>query len=172
MLCAGEPDTPEIAAEVRANVETLRRSRSAVVWIEEMLPRPAVIQILSHARVFVCPSVYEPFGIVNLEAMACGIPVVASAVGGIPEIVLHEQTGLLVPLELGSDSPPAPRHRAQFARGLADAVNRLARDAQLSRKLGAAGRARVEAHYAWSAVGRSTAELYQRLLDDTPNLRA
>lgn len=172
VLCAGEPDTPEIAAEVRAHVETLRRSRSGVVWIEEMLPRPAVIQILSHARVFVCPSVYEPFGIVNLEAMACGIPVVASAVGGIPEIVLHEQTGLLVPLELGSDSPPAPRHRAQFARGLADAVNRLARDAQLSRKLGAAGRARVEAHYAWSAVGRSTAELYQRLLDDTPNLRA
>ncbi len=154
VLCAGAPDTPEIAAEVRALVDELRGSRS-VVWIDEMLPRPEVVQILSHASVFVCPSVYEPFGIVNLEAMACGVPVVASAVGGIPEIVVEGETGLLVPLD---------DDRAAFARAIAASVNAVLADAAIGRRMGAAGRRRVEQHFAWSAIAERTLELYQALV--------
>jgi starch synthase len=164
VLCAGEPDTPEIAREVRNHVGRLSAERGGVVWIEQMLPRPAVIQILSHARLFVCPSVYEPFGIVNLEAMACGTAVVASAVGGIPEIVVDDKTGLLVPVDLGAGSPPAPKDPAKLAKDLADAVNRVARDPDLARRLGQAGRARVEARFSWTAVADATAELYRSLL--------
>lgn len=161
VLCAGAPDTPEIAREVRARVDELRRERS-VVWLEEMLPRHEVVQILSHARVFVCPSVYEPFGIVNLEAMACGLPVVASAVGGIPEIVVEGETGYLVPLasERADGEPSEP---GAFARALSERVNRVVEAPELARRLGEAGRRRVEAHFAWSAIAGKTLELYEAL---------
>jgi starch synthase len=164
VLCAGEPDTPDLAREVRALVDELSATRSGVVWIERMLPRPAVIQLLSHARAFVCPSVYEPFGIVNVEAMACGAPVVASAVGGIPEIVVEGETGLLVPFEPGDDAFGTPRDRDAFARALADRVNRLAGDAELARRMGQAGRARVLEHFAWNAIAERTAALYRQLI--------
>lgn len=164
VLCAGEPDTPEIAAEVRGLVDELRASRSGVLWIERMLPRPEVIQLLSHARAFVCPSIYEPFGIVNVEAMGCGAPVVASAVGGIPEIVVDGETGFLVRFEPGADAFGTPRDRDAFARALADRVNRLAADPDLARRMGDAGRARVLEHFTWSRIAARTAELYRTLL--------
>ncbi len=166
VLCAGEPDTQEIASEVRELVRTLRQSRSGVVWIEEMLPRPALIQILSHARVFVCPSVYEPFGIVNLEAMACCAPVVASRVGGIPEIVVEGSTGFLVGFETDGSAHGTPRDREAFARALAEPVNRLAADSALAERLGRAGRERVVDHFSWRAIATKTAELYRKLLEE------
>lgn len=163
VLCAGEPDTPEIAAEVKSLVAELDVPRGRVIWIEKMLPRPDVIQILSHARVFVCPSVYEPFGIVNLEAMACGAPVVASAVGGIPEIVVPDETGYLVPFE--SDGSPAgtPRDGDRFARDLALQIDRLLADPALAERLGRAGRQRVIDEFSWSAIALKTVELYSEL---------
>lgn len=164
VLCAGEPDTPEIAAEVKSKVDALRAERQGLVWIEAMLPRPSVIQLLSHARAFVCPSVYEPFGIVNLEAMACGEPVVASAVGGIPEIVVDDVTGRLVPFDPAPGASAGPRDPEGFARTLAQAVNALAADPARAKAQGAAGRARVEAEFSWHAVARRTLSLYQRLI--------
>lgn len=163
VLCAGEPDTPDLAAEVRGLVDELRAHRGDVIWIEQMLPRPAVIQLLSHARVFVCPSIYEPFGIVNVEAMACGAPVVASAVGGIPEIVREGETGYLVSFEPSGDAFGTPKDRDGLARALAERINRLAGDAALAKRMGEAARARVLEHFAWSAIGERTAELYRRL---------
>jgi starch synthase len=164
VLCAGEPDTKDLATEVRALVDELRSGRGDVIWIERMLPRPEIIQLLSHARAFVCPSIYEPFGIVNVEAMSCGAPVVASAVGGIPEIVVEGETGFLVSFEPGDDPFGTPRDRETFARDLAGRVNRLAGDEPLARRMGAAGRARVLAHFAWTAIADRTAELYATLL--------
>jgi starch synthase len=150
VLCAGAPDTPELAAEVSALVQGLREARSGVVWIPEMLPRPSVIQLLTHALAFACPSVYEPLCIVNLEAMACGTAVVASRVGGIPEVVDHGVTGLLVP----PDDPAA----------LAQALNALARDPALADAYGRAGRARAVAEFSWPAVAAATVELYTQLV--------
>ncbi|CAN5602972.1 glycogen synthase [soil metagenome] len=156
VLCAGAPDTPEIGAEIVVAVDELRASRGRVVWIEEMLPRPDVVQLLSQATVFVCPSVYEPLGIVNLEAMACGTAVVASAVGGIPEVVDHDQTGLLVPYDAD--------HPAGFEQGLVDAVNALVGDASRAERMGEAGRRRVVAEFAWENVARSTVKVYEALI--------
>ncbi len=164
VLCAGEADTPALLDEVRARVQGLRRERGGVVWIERMLPRTEVAPILSHARAFVCPSVYEPFGIVNLEAMACGAPVVASAVGGIPEIVVEGETGFLVPFEAGDDVLGSPADPEVFARALADRVNRLVDDPGLARRMGEAGRQRVLEHFSWTAIAEQTAALYARLL--------
>ena len=164
VLCAGEPDTKELATEVRALVDSLRGGRGDIIWIERMLPRPEIIQLLSHARAFVCPSIYEPFGIVNVEAMSCGAPVVASAVGGIPEIVVEGETGFLVSFEPGLDPFGTPRDGEAFARALADRVSRLAADEPLARRMGRAGRARVLAHFAWSAIAARTAELYSTLV--------
>lgn len=166
VLCAGEPDTPAIAAEFRRLVEELGSGRGGadVVWIEQMLPRPDVVQILSHASVFVCPSIYEPFGIVNLEAMACGAAVVATAVGGIPEVVVEDQTGYLVPFEPGGDEFGSPRDREGFARAFAEQVTRVLEDPALAARLGAAGRARVEEKFSWAAIAGRTAELYRSLL--------
>jgi len=149
VLCAGAPDTPELAAEVSALVEGLREARSGVFWIPEMLPRPSVIQLLTHALAFACPSVYEPLGIVNLEAMACGTAVVASRVGGIPEVVADGATGLLVP----PDDPAA----------LADALNALARDPGRAQAYGKAGRERAVAEFSWPTVATATAGLYGEL---------
>jgi starch synthase len=156
VLCAGAPDTPEIAAEVAGLVEELQRSRSGVVLISEMLPRPDVVQLLSHATCFVCPSVYEPLGIVNLEAMACGTAVVASAVGGIPEVVDDGTTGVLVPYD---ESDPRG-----FEAGLAQAVGAVLADPARAAAMGAAGRERAVEHFGWDAVARRTLEVYQRVL--------
>ena len=149
VLCAGAADTPELGAEVAGLVSELQASRSGVLWIPEMLPKPDVIQLLTHALVFACPSVYEPLGIVNLEAMACATAVVASRVGGIPEVVDDGVTGLLVPPE----DPAA----------LADAMNQLLRDPGRADAMGRAGRERAVAEFSWDAVAAQTAELYAEL---------
>jgi starch synthase len=162
VLLAGAPDTPEIAAEVRERYESLQAQRGGVVWIESMLPRPEVIQVLTHASVFVCPSIYEPFGLVNLEAMACETAVVASAVGGIPEIVVDGETGYLVPCDVGDGADPEAARR--FAAGLAARVDELLADPALARRMGTAGRKRVIEHFSWRAIGERTAELYGRVV--------
>jgi len=163
VLCAGAPDTPQIAAEVTALVGRLRATRDGVVWIDAMLPRTEIVQILSHATAFACPSVYEPFGLVNVEAMACEAPVVATRVGGIPEIVVDGETGLLVDIDGGGDPQGAPRDPAAFARHFAAALNRLLDDPAEARAMGTAGRKRVEASFSWSAIAERTAGLYKRL---------
>ncbi|HET6858264.1 MAG TPA: glycogen synthase [Streptomyces sp.] len=155
VLCAGAPDTPEIEREFRELVDELRRTRDGVLWIPEMVPRPDVIQLLTHAAVFVCPSVYEPLGIVNLEAMACGTPVVASAVGGIPEVVDDGATGLLVAYDAS--------HAGAFEAGIADALNRLTRDGHTAGRMGAAGRERAVREFGWDAVARRTVEVYEEI---------
>jgi glycogen synthase len=164
VLCAGQPDTPEIAAEMEAGVAEARRHRSNLVWIPEMVSRPDVRQLYSHAALFVCPSVYEPFGIINLEAMACQTPVVASAVGGIPEVVVDGETGVLVPLELSPDDPMSPAAPDRYARDLADAVNRLMTDADLRRRMGEAGRRRAVERFSWSSIADQTVGLYRSLV--------
>ena len=160
VLCAGAPDTPEIAAEVSAQVERLRERRDGVVWIDALLPRPDVIQILSAATVFVCPSIYEPFGLVNVEAMACEAAVVASATGGIPEIVVDGETGLLVEVGPPADAYGTPQDRQGFARRLADALNELVADPERARAYGVAGRRRVEELFSWDAIAERTAAIY------------
>jgi alpha-maltose-1-phosphate synthase len=163
VLCAGAPDTPEIAAEMEAAVAEVSAGRDGVIWVREMVPRDAVIQLYTHATVFCCPSIYEPFGIINLEAMACGTPVVASAVGGIPEVVADGETGLLVPLEQQDVAPYEPVDPPGFSRDLAAAINRLLADPNRCTQMGAAGRERVERRFAWSAIARETAALYASL---------
>lgn len=164
VLCAGEPDTPEIGLEVKAMVDELRRERGAgVVWIERMLPRTDLIQLAAHARVFCCPSVYEPFGIVNLEAMACGAPVVASSVGGIPEIIVDRETGYLVPFEPDGTARAEPRDPSRFALDLASSLNRILQDPDLARELGTRGRERVRERFSWSRIAEQTVDLYSRV---------
>jgi glycogen synthase len=166
VLCAGAPDTPEIEREMRALVDEVRRDAAATVrWIPEMLPKHEVIALYTHADVFVCPSVYEPFGIINLEAMACETPVVASAVGGIPEIVVPGETGLLVPVDTGGDGSPEPRDPAAFARALGEAVNALLADPDRRSAMGAAARARVLRQFSWTSIARQTLDFYRELLD-------
>jgi alpha-maltose-1-phosphate synthase len=164
VLCAGAPDTPELAREIEAKVECLRAERGGVVWIDRMLSKREVIQFLSHASVFVCPSIYEPLGIVNLEAMACEAAVVATATGGIPEVVADGATGLLVPFDPVDDASRAPRDAAQFARDIADRVNALLADPTRAAELGKAGRLRAVEEFSWTAVADRTVELYRRLL--------
>ena len=163
VLCAGAPDTPEIAAEMEQAVAEAQQQRGGVVWIQEMLPREELIQFYSHATVFCCPSIYEPFGIINLEAMACGTPVVASAVGGIPEVVVDGETGVLVPLEQQSESPFEPLDPHRFSADLAKAINRLLGDASLRERMARAGRERVEREFGWPAIAQQTADLYASL---------
>jgi glycogen synthase len=166
VLCAGAPDTPEIAREMTAAVERARASSpNRIVWITEMLPKPKVINLYTHAALFVCPSVYEPFGIINLEAMACGTPVVASAVGGIPEVVDHGETGLLVTPEAVSASEVEPEHPEQFARDIASAVNSLMADPDLRTAMAERGRARVEREFSWHSIARRTLDLYAELIE-------
>jgi starch synthase len=155
VLCAGAPDTPEIGDEMRARAAAVAAERGGVVWIEEMLPRLELAQVLSAATVFLCPSVYEPFGLTNLEAMACQLPVVASAVGGIPEIVVEGVTGHLVPYD------PDP---TAFAAALAERVNRLLADPDRAAAMGRAGRARAIGQFGWPEVAARTVALYEKVL--------
>lgn len=166
VLCAGAPDTPEIAEEMRVSVERVSAKRPGVTWIREMVDKPTLIQLYSHAAMFCCPSIYEPFGIINLEAMACEVPVVGSAVGGIPEVVVENETGLLVQLDQLKQSPFEPVSPAAFSQDLATAVNRLAKDPALSRKMGKAGRARVESMFSWRSIAAQTRDLYASLLQE------
>ncbi|HEX6037328.1 glycogen synthase [Longimicrobium sp.] len=165
VLCAGAPDTPEIGAEMQALVEDARHDSAAkIVWLAEMLPREDTILLYSHADVFVCPSVYEPFGIINLEAMACETPVVASAVGGIPEIVVPGETGLLVPIQPEGGGSVEPREPEAFSRALADAVNELLDAPDRRAQMGRAARARVLEHFSWRAIAEQTLAFYRDLL--------
>ena len=164
VLCAGAPDTPEIAAEMQKAIKQAKEKRSDIVWIEEMLDRQAVIELYSNAAVFCCPSIYEPFGIINLEAMACETAVVASAVGGIKEVVVDGETGFLVPLEQMKETPFEPTHPEKFSRDLAGRINQLMADPKLREKFGKAGRKRAEQNFSWSAIARKTEALYESLL--------
>ena len=164
VLCAGQPDTPEIAAEVEAGVRAAQAARANVVWIGEMISREEVRQLYSHAAVFCCPSVYEPFGIINLEAAACETPVVASAVGGIPEVVVDGETGLLVPVELRPDDPMSPVDPDRFELNLAGAINALMADAATRELMGRAARRRAVERFSWSTIARATVDLYRTLV--------
>jgi alpha-maltose-1-phosphate synthase len=169
VLCAGAPDTPEIEAEMKRLVEDARqRSDHPVLWIAKMLPRQDVITLYSHASVFVCPSVYEPFGIINLEAMACETPVVASAVGGIPEVVVDGETGILVPIEARGEVDFEPVEPAAFSRALADAVNALLSDETRLRTMAERARLHVEEHYSWQSIAAQTLDFYRRTVERDP----
>jgi len=164
VLCAGAPDTPEIATEMKTAVTAAQQQREGVLWIEDMVDTPTKIELYSHAAVFVCPSIYEPFGIINLEAMACETPVVASAVGGIKEVVVPGETGTLVPIDQMTESPFEPVDPDKFSRDLAAAINELMADPEKRVAYGKAGRQRAEALFGWDAIARKTVALYQSLL--------
>jgi starch synthase len=161
VLLPSAPDTPAVGEEMRGMAEKLGRQRSGVLWLEQVLPRPKLIQVLSHSAVAVCPSVYEPFGLVNVEAMACGTAVVATDVGGIPEIVVDGETGLLLHIELGADGQPADPER--FVGDLAEALNGLVADPGAAERMGALGRKRAVAEFSWPSIAARTVELYRAL---------
>jgi glycogen synthase len=165
VLCAGAPDTPEIGEEMKQKVEAARKDSShPIIWIPQMLPKREIISLYTHASVFICPSVYEPFGIINLEAMACETPVVASAVGGIPEVVVPGETGLLVPLEAKSAEDFEPKDPEKFSRDLAKAANTLLDNGELRMTMSKKARKRVEDQFAWTQVARRTYHFYQELI--------
>jgi starch synthase len=164
VLCASGPDTPEIAREFEELTAELQRSRGHVFWLAEMLPRPELVEVLSHATAFVCPSVYEPFGLVNVEAMACETAVVASRTGGIPEIVVEGETGLLVPLGETHPVTGEPLDADAFALGLASAVNTLLEDPELAARMGQAGRRRAVEYFSWPAAAEKTVAVYRAVL--------
>lgn len=167
VLCAGAPDTPEIAAEMSEAVAKAREVHSGpVVWIENMLDTETKVNLYSGAAVFCCPSIYEPFGIINLEAMACEIPVVASSVGGMKEVIVHEETGILVPLDQQTESPFEPLEPETFAQDLAFGINRLMADPELRKQMGKAGRERVEEQFSWTSIAQQTLDLYQEVKGD------
>jgi alpha-maltose-1-phosphate synthase len=168
ILCAGAPDTPEIATEVSDAVARLAEQRSGVVWIEQMLPREELVAVLAASTVFVCPSVYEPLGIVNLEAMAVGLPVVGSATGGIPEVIDDGVTGHLVPIEQVDDGTGTPVDPEKFVADLAAALVSVVSDPERAREMGHAARTRVEDHFAWDAIADRTLEVYRSVLGSGP----
>jgi starch synthase len=164
VLLAGAPDTPEIEAEVSGLIDELRRERSGVIWHADMLPKTDVIQVLSHASVFVCPSIYEPLGIVNLEAMACGIPVVATATGGIPEVVVDGETGRLVPIQQVADGSGTPVDPDRFVADLSAAILEVLEDPDRATAMGRAGRARAIEQFSWTNIAHRTVAIYESLL--------
>ena len=163
VLCAGAPDTPAIGREMEAAVALASARRPGVIWIREMVDKPTVIELYSQAAVFCCPSIYEPFGIINLEAMACETAVVASAVGGIKEVVVDGETGFLVPLEQMQESPFEATEPERFARDVAARINELMANPEMRERFGRAGRKRAEEKFSWSAIAAETRELYQKL---------
>jgi glycogen synthase len=165
VLCAGAPDTPEIEREISSHIQQARRdSPNPLVWLAQVLPKEELIALYSQAALFVCPSVYEPFGIINLEAMACGTPVVASAVGGITEVVVPDKTGVLVPFQAVGDGDFEPRDPARFAADLAGAVNHLIANPKLLKEMGIRSRERVEHYFGWSSIARFTLDYYWDLV--------
>ncbi|OCG75295.1 glycogen synthase [Microbacterium sediminis] len=164
ILCAGAPDTPEIMTEVEGLVAQLRAERSGVVWIDRHLPRHELCALLSAATTFVCPSVYEPLGIVNLEAMACGAPVVGTGTGGIPEVVADGVTGLIVPIEQADDGTGTPTDPDRFVADLASALTEIVADPDRARALGEAGRQRAEREFSWASIAERTLALYDEVL--------
>ncbi|MBT8318038.1 MAG: glycogen synthase, partial [Lutibacter sp.] len=164
VLCAGAPDTPEIAKEMEDSVAKVKKTRNNVIWIDKMLDKKEVIQLYSHADVFCCPSIYEPFGIINIEAMACETAVVASAVGGIKEVVVHGETGLLVPVSQQNEAPFEPIDPKQFSKDLASGINELVINKELRDKMAKKGRKRVESTFDWTAIAKQVEELYKSLL--------
>ena len=165
VLCAGAPDTPQILAEVTSLVEELRKVRDNVIWVEKHLSRAELIAVLSSATVFACPSIYEPLGIVNLEAMACGIPVVATATGGIPEVVANNETGILVPIEQVMDGSGKPLDEKKFVADFANALNEMLAHPQLE-SFGKAGRLRVEQNFSWESIAEQTLSVYRSAIQD------
>ncbi len=164
VLCAAAPDTPQLAEEMRIAVERAEAQRTGIIWINEMVDQQTACELYSQAAIFICPSIYEPFGIINLEAMACETAVVASAVGGIKEVVVDGETGFLVPLEQMKESPFEAINPEKFARDLAQRVNELMRDRQLRERFEKAGRKRVEKNFSWAAIVEKTSALYASLL--------
>ncbi|WP_211881756.1 glycogen synthase [Pseudarthrobacter albicanus] len=164
VLCLGAADTPELAAETSRLIEELQGQRSGVVVVERMLPRDELVQVLSHATAFACPSIYEPLGIVNLEAMACGAAVVASATGGIPEVVQHGETGLLVQIEQVTDGTGTPLDPEKFVTEFAAALTEVVSDPARARAMGQAGRRRAEEHFSWESITETTLEVYRSVL--------
>ncbi|MEZ2371241.1 glycogen synthase [Arthrobacter sp. RCC_34] len=164
VLCLGAADTPELAAETAELIAGLQAERDGVVVVERMLPRRELIQVLSHATAFACPSIYEPLGIVNLEAMACGAAVVASATGGIPEVVAHGETGLLVPLEQVTDGTGTPLDPQKFVNDFAAALNEVVSDPEKARTMGRAGRRRAEENFSWDSIAQTTLDVYRTVL--------
>jgi alpha-maltose-1-phosphate synthase len=166
VLCAGAPDTPEIGEEMKKCVEAARQdSNHQIIWIPQMLPKKEIIALYTHAAVFVCPSVYEPFGIINLEAMACETPVVASHVGGIPEVVVHGETGLLVPFVPNSLEDFEPKDPVKYSHDLAGAVNALLDNPALRQSMSKKARKRIEDHFAWTQVAKRTHQFYEELIE-------
>lgn len=163
VLCAGTPDTEDIAREMRQAVADVRKGRNDIIWIEEMVSRSEAIEFYSHAAVFCCPSVYEPFGIINLEAMACGTAVVGSKVGGIPEIIVDGETGYLVEYENADAETGEPKEPTAYSRALAEKINIILRDGEKQERFGHAGRKRVEEKFSWSAIARQTLDFYQQV---------
>src|SRR5262249_51849264 len=163
VLCAAAPDTLGMAQEMKNAVERAQTQRSGIIWIDEMVDQKTACELYSRAAVFICPSIYEPFGIINLEAMACETTVVASAVGGIKEVIVDGETGFLVPLEQMNESPFEATNPEKFARDLAVRVNELMRNPQLRERFGKAGRRRAEEKFSWSAIARKTNALYETL---------
>lgn len=164
VLCAGAPDTKEIMAEVSGLVSKLQERRDGVIWIEEHLPRPQLVAVLDACTAFVCPSVYEPLGIVNLEAMAVGLPVVATATGGIPEVVVQGETGALVPIDQMQDGTGTPTDPDVFIDDLSAALSDMVSDPERAHRMGAAGRERAAEHFSWETIGERTLALYEDIL--------
>jgi len=166
ILCAGAPDTPDIAKEMEDSVNEVKKTRDNVIWIDEMLDKKEVIQLYSHADVFCCPSIYEPFGIINIEAMACETAVVASAVGGIKEVVVEGETGLLIPLEQQDVAPFEPIDPDKFSKDLADGVNKVINNKELRETMAKNGRKRVEENFDWEAIAKQVEGLYKSLVKE------
>ncbi len=165
VLCAGAPDTKEIEIETEQLIANLKKEREGVILISEMLPREKIKVLYSHARVFACPSLYEPFGIINLEAMACETPVVGSHVGGIPEIIVEGKTGYLIPLESVSRTDFNPKNPESFQKALAAKINLLLDDEALANQMGKAGRDRVLSIFSWESIAKTTFDYYQNVID-------